>query len=290
MGDVTFLGLGPMGSALAATAIDAGFDTVVWNRSESRAGSLVDRGARYLAAPGDAISQSPVSVVCVRDYAASDAVLRTAAASAALTGRTLVQLTTGSPQSARSSQQWCHEVGGRYLDGAIMAAPSQIGGPECLFLVAGDEDGLDAAGPLLRALAPRLDYLGEDAGRASALDSALLSGSLGLFMGVLNGAALCEAAGVPVDRYASYLPGMDQDIKAAMDSLRKIVEDRLTQTEAPLEVWAATTEAMIETAEQAGYSAEIPTFVKQLLGRAMERGLGRHSIGALIEVLRPERK
>ena len=291
MGDVTFLGLGPMGAALAATAMKAGHDAVVWNRSEASAAPLVARGAQQASSPADAISRSPIVVVCLRSYEAADTVLASAGARDALEGRTLVQLGTGSPRSARLGQQWCHDAGAAYLDGAIMAAPSQIGGPQSLILIAGDEAAFTTAEPLLRTLAPRLDYLGDDAGRASALDSAVLSSSLGLFLGVINGAALCEASGIPIDRYADYFHSMhDEDVKAVLDSLRKIVEHRLEQTEAPLEVWAATTDHMVDTAEHAGYSTEVPLFIRSLLDRAVERGLGRQSIGALIEVLRPAAK
>ena len=39
---VTVLGLGAMGSALAATLLDAGHDTTVWNRTPERARALAD--------------------------------------------------------------------------------------------------------------------------------------------------------------------------------------------------------------------------------------------------------
>jgi 3-hydroxyisobutyrate dehydrogenase-like beta-hydroxyacid dehydrogenase len=39
---VTILGLGAMGSALAAALLDAGHTTTVWNRSAGKAGALVD--------------------------------------------------------------------------------------------------------------------------------------------------------------------------------------------------------------------------------------------------------
>lgn len=41
----TVLGLGEMGSALAAALIDAGHSTTVWNRSPAKARPLAARGA-----------------------------------------------------------------------------------------------------------------------------------------------------------------------------------------------------------------------------------------------------
>lgn len=43
---VTVIGLGQMGSALAATLLEQGHPTTVWNRSAQKAQPLVERGAR----------------------------------------------------------------------------------------------------------------------------------------------------------------------------------------------------------------------------------------------------
>ena len=42
MGDISFIGLGDMGFAIANTAMRAGFDTVVWNRTKERAAPLIE--------------------------------------------------------------------------------------------------------------------------------------------------------------------------------------------------------------------------------------------------------
>lgn len=288
MSDVTFMGLGLMGTALTKSAMEAGWDVAVWNRSEFRGEPLIAKGARLYSEPAKAIAQSPIVVVCVRDYAAANGFLQSPAARETLCGRVLVQLTSGSPRMARSSHQWFTEAGATYLDGAIMVAPSRIGQADSLLLLSGDEEGFVIAESLLRVLAPRIDYLGADPARASALDSAILSGALGVFLGVINAAAICESTGLPLEKYSEYVPLMFDDLDAARDSLGKIAENRLEETEAPLEVWAATTEYMIQAAEDGGYSAEISLFIRDLCGRAMRRGLGHQSIGALIEVLRPD--
>lgn len=82
------LGLGEMGSVLAATLIGAGYPTTVWNRSPARAEPLAARGA---AAPGnvaDAVSASPLIVACLFDYASVHETLDPVTSS--LSGRTLV--------------------------------------------------------------------------------------------------------------------------------------------------------------------------------------------------------
>lgn len=48
---VTVIGLGPMGRAMAAAYLDAGYEVTVWNRSPGKDTELVARGARRPAAP-----------------------------------------------------------------------------------------------------------------------------------------------------------------------------------------------------------------------------------------------
>ncbi|MCZ6873529.1 MAG: NAD(P)-binding domain-containing protein [bacterium] len=291
MGDVTVLGLGAMGSALAGAACKAGHDTVIWNRTASRADPLVAAGARFFSDPVEAIAQSPIAVVCVSDYSASDSVLTTPAAQAALKGRVLVQLSSGSPRLARAAQAWAQASGVVYLDGAIMVFPSGIGKSDALILIAGDQEGFKQSESLLRVFAPGTTYMGADAGLASTLDEALLSAGLGLIMGVVNGAALCEAGGLPVSEYSKYLEGvLPTFVNSTVETARKIGEGNLEETEASLQTWGAVLEYMSESAADAGFSNEIPSFIRSLFNRAIDQGLGEHDVAALIRLLRPTRK
>lgn len=129
---VTVLGLGSMGSALAAALLDGDHPTTIWNRTPGKAEPLVARGAIRAATVADAVSASPVAIVCVLDYPAAREVL--AAAGDALAGRTVVNLTNGTPKDARDMAAWVAGKGARYLDGGIMAVPAMIGGPGSLVL------------------------------------------------------------------------------------------------------------------------------------------------------------
>lgn len=60
-------------------------------------------------------------MVCVLDYPAVRELLAPVAES--LRGRTLVNLTTGSPEQAREEAEWAAEHGIGYLDGAVMTTP-----------------------------------------------------------------------------------------------------------------------------------------------------------------------
>ncbi|MEM6578867.1 MAG: NAD(P)-binding domain-containing protein, partial [Pseudomonadota bacterium] len=105
MADVTFIGLGNMGSALARTAARAGLNTVVWNRTAEKSIAIKGANVTVAASARDAILASPVIVVCVYDYDAADEILRQEACANALQGRVLVQLTTATPRDATATYE-----------------------------------------------------------------------------------------------------------------------------------------------------------------------------------------
>ena len=51
---VGFIGLGRMGSPIAANLLAAGHDLTVYNRTKAKAEPLVERGAQLAKTPGDA--------------------------------------------------------------------------------------------------------------------------------------------------------------------------------------------------------------------------------------------
>ena len=125
--DVSLIGLGPMGSALAR-ALQRGHTLTLWNRTPSRAEALLGQGTVLAADARAAVAASPIVLVCVADYAAWRAILAQPGVADALRGKLLVQLSTGTPQDARDD--WARLDGVGYLDGALLATPSQIGRPD----------------------------------------------------------------------------------------------------------------------------------------------------------------
>ena len=91
---------------------------------------------------------------------------------------------------------WAAAQGAAYLDGAIMATPDFIGTEAGTILFAGSSQAFEANKPVFLALGGNVQHVGEDAGLANALDSALLGLMWGALFGTLNAIAVCQAEGV----------------------------------------------------------------------------------------------
>ncbi|GLF94777.1 NAD(P)-dependent oxidoreductase [Streptomyces yaizuensis] len=281
---VTVIGLGSMGSALAAALLERGHPTTVWNRSPDKARPLVDRGARLAATPEEAVAASPLTIACVLDYDALRTILDPAGP--ALAGRTLVNLTSGSPEQAHAALAWAGALGADYLDGAIMTTPPGVGTGQMMFLYSGSLATLDAHRPALEALGEPV-YLGTDPGLASLYDSALLGLMWSTLTGWLHGAALTGADGVKATdftplaiRWLSAVTGFMTTYASQVDAGHYPGDD------ATVDVQIATIDHLLHAAAGRGVDNALPELLKSTMERAKALGHGSDSYASVIEALR----
>lgn len=283
----TVIGLGSMGSTLGRLLLQNGFKVTVWNRTAAKAKALVAQGAVLAATPAEAVAASPLVVVCVYDYQAAREIFAGPDLAAALRGRLLLQLTTGSPQDARESDLWARAQGADYLDGAIQAAPSQMARPDTTILVSGPEAVFRRAESLLAVFGGNVKFLGSEVAAAATMDLATLSYVYGAVIGFLHGARVCEAEGLRVDAYGQIVA----EIAPAFGDFLKhegavIHSGNFAVSESPLAISVEATERLAAAARGAGINAEFPEFAAALFKRAHAAGYGAEEAAALIKVLR----
>jgi 3-hydroxyisobutyrate dehydrogenase-like beta-hydroxyacid dehydrogenase len=287
MNEVTVLGLGAMGSTIARLLVDAGLRVTVWNRSADKAETLARAGATVAPTVEAALRASPIAVMCVYDYRAADAILGAPGVAGALDGRVLVQLTTGSPEEARAALAFATSHGARYLDGAIQAAPSQMGQPDTPLLLSGEEAALHEVEPVLRMLAGNVVYLGEAIDAAATMDLATLSYVYGAFAGFLHGARLAEAAGLDVAAFGRIVNQISPSFGAFFEHEGGVIQSGdFAITESPLRISIEATRRILQSTRTAGVNAEFPAFVADWFDRAEVAGLADLEAAALIEILR----
>ncbi|MFF7247310.1 NAD(P)-dependent oxidoreductase [Embleya sp. NPDC008237] len=281
---VTVIGLGSMGRALAEAFRAAGHPTTVWNRSAAKADEVVARGAVRADTVGAAIAASPLIVVCVLDYDAMHTIL--AADEAALAGRTLVNLASGSPEQARETAAWAARSGVAYLDGAIMSTPPGIGSPDSMLLYSGDPAAFARHAATLRALGDPVD-LGADAGVASLYDTALLGLMWAALTGWLHGSAVVGADGV---RAADFTPIANRWLSHAVagfigEYAAQIDAGTYPGDDATLDVHLATMDHLVHASRARGIDTALPELYRRYTRRAIAAGHGSNGYARLIEEL-----
>lgn len=287
MSDVSVIGLGDMGAALVRTLLGNGKSVSVWNRTAAKAEPLVKQGAVLAESVATAIGASPVTIVCVTDYEAARRFLETEEVAAVIGGRLLIQLTTGTPQDARDGEAWAKQHDIRYLDGAIMAMPSQVGRPDTTFLVSGPQSVFEQGEPPLRVLAGNLQYVGEEIGAAAAWDLAVLSHVFGGLLGFYHGARISEAEGIRVQDLGNMVAALAPVVGEMVqyDSASIQAED-YSNPESSLEICWKGMKLVSKQAREAGINAEFPDFLAGMLNKGMIAGFGKEKSTALMKVLR----
>jgi 3-hydroxyisobutyrate dehydrogenase-like beta-hydroxyacid dehydrogenase len=145
---ISVLGMGNMGRAFAARAIETGNQTTVWNRTPGRVTALVASGATEADSPTMAAADADaVLVVLADDAAVLDVCLGDHGVLASLEpDAVFANISTVSPETARRLA----EVGpqGRVLDAPVMGSPTMIAGGLGRFLIGGPATAITAVEPL----------------------------------------------------------------------------------------------------------------------------------------------
>lgn len=284
---ITVIGLGSMGATIARLYLEQGHEVTVWNRSADKAAPLVAQGAVLADSAATAVRASHVVLMCVYDYRAADAILGAEGVAAAMDGRLLVQLTTGSPQDARDAQAWAQRHGATFLEGAIQAAPEQMGQGDTPILMSGDEKVFRAVEPLLAVLGGGIVYLGEKISNAAAMDLATLSTIYGTMLGFLHGARVAESEGFDVAEFGRIVAGIMPTFAGFLQHEGAVIQSgdfKISQS--PMRISVEATQRILQTARESGINSEFPAFAAGLFQRADAAGLGGEELAALIKLLR----
>jgi len=159
---IGLIGLGLMGRPMGLNLLKAGHTLTVWNRTASRAESLVAAGAKLAESPREVASSSDVLLTIVSDPPALEEVLwsKDGVLSGLRRGSIYIDSSTVSPALARKVSAACAERGARFLDAPVTGGTWGAEKGELVFMVGGEAETLKAVEPILGALSKRWFHLG----------------------------------------------------------------------------------------------------------------------------------
>ena len=158
-----FLGMGIMGSAMAANLVHAGHDVTVWNRTAARCAPLVALGARQADTPREVAATCDVTFAMLSDPAAALAVLEGAdgVLGGIGQGRGYVDFSTVDDATANTIASQIVANGARYLEAPVSGTKKPAEDGTLIILAAGDRGLYDEVAPALDKLGKKRLFLGE---------------------------------------------------------------------------------------------------------------------------------
>ena len=284
MSDISVIGLGKMGAALAAALLQSGRSVTVWNRSADKAAPLVEAGAALAASPEEAVAASPASLVCIKTHKTTTELLRPLAGR--LDGKTILDFSTGGAAEAEELVKLLSGAGAAWLIGMINAYPSGIGKAETAILCAGPPAVWEAWQDAIRALGGASAHVGTEPAAIPSLFAAMFTARQAFMFGLIYGGAVCRKAGVSDAAFAAQVPvtlGMAGNYADLF--MRSVPAQQYEDPGASVAVYLDALQDVMATFEETGTSDALPRLMRDLAQRGVDEGYSAKELTALVEML-----
>jgi 3-hydroxyisobutyrate dehydrogenase-like beta-hydroxyacid dehydrogenase len=281
---IGFLGLGIMGSRMAANVAKAGYPLTVWTHTEGKAQRWADEhDATAVKTPAEVAAASDVVVSMVVDGAQVESLLcgENGVADGA-TGRLLcVDMSTIAPTDTRRIAARLKERGVDMIDAPVTGSSPRAEAGTLTIMVGGEAEQFDRVKPLLERMGELVVHVGE-LGQGEMLK--LINNSLGAAnaAAVAEALVLADATGVDLDALVQVTmsgSGSSAQLQMKSGAMRAHDYSTLFKTEHLLK----DVRLCLEEAQAAGVPFPAAAHARDLLAATMGRGHGADDYAALIE-------
>jgi 3-hydroxyisobutyrate dehydrogenase/glyoxylate/succinic semialdehyde reductase len=287
--NVGFIGLGIMGSRMAANLQKAGHSLVVYNRTPEKAETLVSNGATLANTPEEVGKQCRiVFTMLATPEAVKEAALGQHGFLKELPGNSLwIDSSTVNPSFSQRMAQVALKMGHRFLDAPVSGSlkPAETG--QLVFLVGGEEKDVEEVRPLLDTMGKAVQHIGPHGQGASMkmVNNMLFGQMMAAFAEALR---LGTALGITEEMLCQTLlngPGGAPFLKLKENKLLT----RDFSPEFPLEWLHKDLHLAGVTAYEQGIALPTLHTVKELYAQAKQAGLGKEDFSALYQFVNPEK-
>jgi 3-hydroxyisobutyrate dehydrogenase-like beta-hydroxyacid dehydrogenase len=160
--NIGFVGLGAMGAGIVPRLMAAGHTVTGFNRNRDKAAALVEAGMKFASSPRDAAAASDIVFSIVTDAPAVRAVALGADGIIAglKPGGIYIDMSTIAPDASRTVSTEFAQKGLAMLDAPISGSPVTLAQGNASLMVGGDRAAFERVEPVLRAIGPKVTYIG----------------------------------------------------------------------------------------------------------------------------------
>lgn len=284
--NVAIVGTGIMGSRMATNLLAAGHTVWVHNRTRHRATGLIEAGAVWSEAPGEAAQMVDILVTMLAD---PEAVETAALGEAGFLGRMAagklwIDCSTVKPSFSRRMAQEASAGGVRFLDAPVLGSKGPAERAELTFVVGGEKLDIEHCRPLLEVMGSAVVHVGGH-GMGSAM-KLVINHLLGTTMeAVAESLVLGESLGIPQETlFAVMLGGIAAPKFVALKKEKIVQEDY--EPEFPMRLLQKDLEMVSQTAYEHGVAMPLANTAKEVYRLAVRRGLGDLDFSAIYAFLR----
>ena len=279
--NVTFIGLGIMGSRMAQNLLKNDVALTVYNRSSEPAQALQKQGARVATSASEAVREADVvfTMLASPDVVEQVVTGSEGVLSAMPEGARWVDCSTVNPSFSRAAHRIAQQHQVRFLDAPVAGTKPQAEHAELVFFVGGEKSDLDTVEPLLHYMGQKVMHVGEVSKGTSfkMLVNALLAQSMLLFSETL---LLGEKMGLSKDFLLNTLPNLAVSAPFTKAKAEMIRNDDY-EVQFPLELMYKDLHLAALTAYEHQQPLYLANLAKEMYARATQSGLGREDFAAV---------
>lgn len=275
---IGFIGLGIMGSRMAANLQKAGHEMIVFNRSVDKAVPLTEAGAVLASGPAQVAAQTDI----VFTMLSTPHVVRETAElllPALAKGKLWVDCSTVNPSFSREMAELANTHGIRFVDAPVAGSKAPAANGELLFLAGAQEADIPEALPLFDIMGKKTLFLGKAGNGANVkmLINLMLAQSMATFAEAI---ALGKGMGLEEAQLLNILTATP-----VVSPVMALLKERLLagnyEVNFPLKWIHKDINLALTTARELGVSMASLEQTEQLYGTALEADLGDLDFSAI---------
>jgi 3-hydroxyisobutyrate dehydrogenase-like beta-hydroxyacid dehydrogenase len=285
MAHVAVIGLGAMGSRIAARLLDAGHELVVWNRTPGRTEPLVARGARQASTPAAAAGSAELVITMLADpHALLEVVMGAGGLAAGVReGAIVVEMSTVGPASVQRLRELLPD-GVDLVDAPVLGSRDEAAGGTLVVFVGGTDETFRRVEPVLEPLGTvrHVGPLGSGAA-AKLVANSTLFGTL-----CVLGEALALADALGLSRDAAFEVLAAAPLAAQAERRRTTIESGSYPPRFPLPLARKDADLIHEAATSAGVDLRLAFAAREWLAEAEADDPDRDYTAMLDRILGPK--
>jgi 3-hydroxyisobutyrate dehydrogenase-like beta-hydroxyacid dehydrogenase len=252
---VGLIGLGHMGSGMAANLIEAGHDVTVYNRTPDKAEALAAEGATVAASIAEACRGDAVFTMLSNDEAVESVVLGDGGVLASLPrGSIHISSSTISVALSERLAERHAMAGQRYVAATVLGSPDAAAAGKLIVIAAGSPDAVAEVAPLLDAIGESTTVFGDAPSAANLVKLAANFMTASVIEALGEAIALTSKGNIDKRRFLEFLTSGNFDAPVYRIFGQLIIDDAT----APAGFAAPLAFKDIRLALQAGENMRVP--------------------------------
>jgi len=281
---VGFLGLGNMGAPMASNLLKAGFSVVVWNRTESKARPLLEKGAVWADSPQRVAEKSDVVITMLADAHAVREVLLgpDGVAASNRRGLRILEMSTISPADSVAIAQELSKRGIVMLDSPVSGSAKAAADAALTVIAGGDPSVIESLHPVLQAMAKNVFHMGPNGTGCymKLVNNVVLAAVLA---GFSEAFVLGKKAGLPPQKMLDVILQGSARCPLLEFKGKAIVEGNFVPTFA-LRLMQKDLSLALATADEVKAQMPLTSFLNELHQAAISAGLGDRDFSSIVQV------